>query len=342
MHRHLLNTIYMSEARGYLHLRRENVVIEVEGVEVQRIPLVNIQGIVAHDMTMISPGLLRACADQGVQVSWFSRSGRFIGSLRSPTTGNVLLRVDQYKASVDEVLCLRLAKTIVRGKATNARLTLLRRARDAAPDQREQIQHARRRLDALIPGIQRAETPDQLLGHEGNLAREYFAAFNAMILAPGFTFEGRHHHPPLDPLNALLSFVYTLTTSLCVAACEGVGLDPQVGFFHALRVARPSCALDLVEEFRASLADRFVFSLINRRQISSPKHFVDRPGGAVYLSDEGRKIVLRAWHSKLQEEVHHTMLDRQLPFGLIPHAQARLLARHLRGDLEDYTPFEYT
>lgn len=341
MNRTLLNTLYVADGGVYVHLENETAVIERDKEKLGRVPLHHLSGMVLDDRAMVSPGLLRACGERGVSVSWFDRGGRYVAAMRGPTRGNVLLRLAQYDVYRDDARKLELARALVRGKVTNARHTLARRARDAQGEDREQIRSARQKLDGLLKVIGGAQTVDELRGYEGASAKHYFGAFDAMVAGSGFEFDGRSRRPPRDPFNALLSFVYTLITIDCVGACEGVGLDPQVGWLHEVRPGRPACALDLVEEMRAAFADRLVFTLINRRQVTLDGDFEERQGGAVYLSDGGRKSVLEAYHKRKNDTIQHAVLKEKIPFGLVPHIQARLLARHLRGDLEQYTPFEY-
>jgi CRISP-associated protein Cas1 len=251
------------------------------------------------------------------------------------------LRSTQHLASSDSDRSLGIGRYLVAGKLQNARNVLMRAAREA----KAEIDSSKLSEAAKIhaQGLQNAETAsnlDQLRGVEGYAAKAYFGAFTAMVRQnrDGFAFNERSKHPPLDPINALLSFTYTLLTNECVSACESVGLDPQMGFLHALRPGKPALALDLMEELRALLADRLVLTLINRGQIS-PDDFVERPGGAVYLNGDGKKALLTAYQKRKQEEITHPILNQKIPLGLVPHVQARLLARHLRGDLPNYQPF---
>src|SRR5262249_45385923 len=248
------------------------------------------------------------------------------------------LRRSQHEALSDPARSLLVARNIVAGKVQNARQVLLRGAREAAsPEDAAALQEAGRHLAEVLPALGRATELEQVRGHEGDAARVYFGAFTHLVREDRQTFrlDGRSRRPPRDPTNALLSFLYTLLLADCVAAAEGVGLDPQVGYLHALRPGRPALGLDLMEELRSVVADRLALTLVNRRQLGR-SDFEERAGGAWSLSETGRKTVLVAYQQKKQEEVHHPLVDQRVPYGLLPHVQARLLARHLRGDLEEY------
>jgi CRISPR-associated protein Cas1 len=256
-----------------------------------------------------------------------------------PTSGNVLLRKAQHDALTDPHQTLALAQSVVAGKVRNARHGVLRALRED-PRNEENLRANLKLMEGaleLVPGVRDV---DALRGVEGNAAAAYFSAFGAMVRndAEAFAFAARQRRPPRDPINALLSFAYSLMTSECVAALEGVGLDPQVGYLHALRPGRPALALDLVEEFRHSIADRAVLTLVNRAQLG-PDHFEERPGGAVFLTDSGRRIFLRHWRERKEDEVHHELLDASVPVGLLPHVQARILARAVRGEIPVYAPY---
>lgn len=331
----LLNTLYVQTQGTYLRLEGETLVAEVEDRK-QQVPLHHLGGLVVFGNVLVSPFLLARCARDGRSLVWCSRSGRFEGRLAGPVSGNVLLRRAQHEALEDAEWSVEIARQVVRGKVRAQRMVLARAARrdGAAPA----LQDAAEALTALGRQARDLVSVEQLRGVEGQAAAVYFAHFDALIRADGFSFSTRTRRPPLDPVNALLSFLYSLLTRECEAALESVGLDPQVGFLHVLRPGRPALALDLVEEFRPWWGDRLALRLINRQQIRA-EHFEPRPGGAVYLSEEGRKTVLTAHQERKQEPVRHRLFEHPIPAGLVPFVQARLLARHLRGDLDAYPPF---
>jgi CRISPR-associated protein Cas1 len=291
----------------------------------------------------VSTALLHRCAADGRSVVFLDFAGRFQARVEGPTSGNVLLRRAQHEALTDPVRTLAVCRAVVAGKIQNARQVLLRGAREAATSgDAEPLLDAARHIADILPRVAVAPDADGVRGLEGDVARRYFEVFDRLVREERdvFRMNGRTRRPPLDRMNALLSFLYTLLTADCVAAVEGVGLDPQVGYLHTLRPGRPALALDLVEEFRSVLADRLALTLINRRQLTAGD-FEERPGGAVSLTEKGRRTVLTAYQERKKEEMTHPVLGEKTPFGLLPHVQARLLARHLRGDLEAYPAFLY-
>lgn len=337
----LLNTLYVQTQGAYIRLDHETLRLEVERELKLQVPLHHIGGMVLFGNVLVSPFLLQRFAEDGRGVVWMSRSGRFVGRMAGPTSGNVLLRRAQYEAHADPYRAVAVARNIVAGKVRNSRTMVQRSAREASiPEDQAALEGTAGELASVLKGVGRAVSVEEVRGLEGQAGRLYFETLSGMVRIEkeAFRFNGRNRRPPRDRMNALLSFVYSLVLSDCVAACEGVGLDPQIGYLHALRPGRPSLALDLQEELRPILADRLVFSLINRRQVR-PRDFEERPGGAVHLSDPGRKTVLVAYQKRKQEEVGHPVLGQQVPLGLVPHVQARLLARHLRGDVGSYVPF---
>jgi CRISPR-associated protein Cas1 len=337
----ILNTLYIQTQGSYLRLDHETLKIEVERESVFQIPLHHLRGIVVFGNVLVSPFLLHRCANDGRDVVWLSEYGRFQARLGGPITGNVLLRRAQYAALNDAGQTLAIARLMVAGKLQNARTVLKRAAREAKGSLDQiQLNEAAESQDKGIRMAEKASDLDTLRGVEGSAARAYFAAFSSMIRLhrEAFEFTERSRRPPRDPVNALLSLAYALLSNECVAACESVGLDPQVGYLHALRPGRPALALDLMEELRTPLADRLVLTLINRNQIK-PDDFMDRPGGGIYLTETARKTFLAAYQKRKQEEITHPVLGTKISYGLIAHIQARLLARYLRGDLPSYQPF---
>jgi CRISPR-associated protein Cas1 len=338
----LLNTLYVMTQGAYLSLDHETVRIEVGGELKLQVPLHHLGSIVTMGNVMISPFFLGKCGDDGRAVVILDRNGRFKCRLVGKTTGNVLLRQEQYRAVQDELKCIAIAAAMTAGKVKNARNVLMRSAREAEnPEEEKRI---RKSADVQANALFHLKSPsdtDHVRGLEGEAAAAYFDVFTLMMKPAerdSLPMHGRNRRPPLDPVNALISFLYTLLLNDCISALEGTGLDPQMGFLHVPRPGRPSLGLDLMEEFRAFLADRLAITLINRKQITI-EHFEPRPGGAVYLNEKGRKEVVAAYQKRKQEEIDHPLLVEKSPVGLLPHLQARLLARHLRGDLESYVPY---
>lgn len=336
-----LNTLFVQTQLAYLHLDHDTVRVEVERETRLRVPLLQVESIVCFGDVLISPALLHRCADDGRAVVWLARNGRFKGRLAGPTGGNVLLRRAQHLALSDPARRLAIGRNLCAGKLRNARHVLLRGAREATDAlEGEILRGAAAAHEAAVRRLPERADLDLVRGDEGEAAANYFAAFPLLVRQRRdlFGFAGRSRRPPRDRINALLSFLYTLLRADCVAALEGVGLDPQVGFFHALRPGRPALALDLMEELRPVVADRLALSLVNRGQLGEAD-FEPHPGGGVYLSEPGRRTVLVAWQERKQEEVEHRLLGERVALGLVPHLQARLLARHLRDDLAAYPPW---
>ena len=336
-----LNTLFVQTQGAYLHLEHDAVKIEVERITVSRVPLHHLSSISVFGNVLISPFLMARCADEGRDISVLTQYGRFKARIHGSTSGNVLLRRAQHAALDNADQRLEIAKRFIAGKIQNARGTLMRAARESNdPEDWKTLRDATSLLESSLRYARDAPSVDELRGCEGNAARVYFAAFTSLVRTnrADFEFVERSKRPPRDPINALLSFIYALLTSDCVAALEGVGLDPQVGFLHALRPGRPALALDLIEEFRSYIADRLALTLINRAQITI-KDFDERTGGAWSLNETGRKTVLVEYQNRKKQELTHPVTQSQIPLGLAPHIQARLLARHLRGDLPTYPPF---
>ena len=332
------NTLYVQTQGAYVGKDGETVRVKVENEVKLTVPLHLLEGIVCFGRVSVSPSLLAAAAERDLTISYFSESGRFVARVVSATSGNVLLRREQYRRADDPEACCRIARAIVAAKIQNSRVNILRSAREAdVPETVDHLKHAADRMACSLDTLAKAETVDSVRGCEGDAARVYFEAFNGMIRQQRETFQmnGRSRRPPCDPLNALLSFAYALLTHEMAGALEAVGLDPAVGFLHVDRPGRLSLALDLLEEFRPLIADRLVLSLINLRQVK-PEGFETQPGGAVVMDSATRKTFLTTLTQRKREEVTHPLLEEKASIGLLPHLQARLLARHLRGDLADY------
>lgn len=335
----LLNTLYVTTQETYLRKEGETVVVEKDKTVLLRLPIHTLQGIVTFGNVMTSPFLLNLCAERGVYVSFMSESGRFLARVTGPVSGNVLLRLAQMRAYENQTKKGEIARSFVIGKLLNTRNIIMRRIRDHG-ESRSLREAAEKHLDVVRRVRDSPPDAERLRGLEGEAGAVYFGCFNELFVAQveDFAIKGRNRRPPMDPMNALLSYLYTLLAHDCRGALEGVGLDPQIGFLHELRSGRPSLALDLMEEFRAILADRVALSLVNLRQICL-RDFKTTESGAVEIKEDARKTVLQAWQNKKQEAILHTFLDERVPIGLLPHLQALLLARYLRGDLDAYPPF---
>ncbi len=339
--RHLLNTLFVLTEDNYLALEGETVVVNRRDAEPVRFPLHTLEGILCFTYPGASPALMGACAERGIDLCFFSPRGKFLARTTGEERGNVLLRRQQYRIADNEEASCRYAAGFLLGKVYNSRWVLERATRDHP--QRvpvERLKELSAQLGAALPSIRDCREPEQLLGLEGETAKGYFEGFSHLVLQQReeFAFHGRSRRPPLDNINALLSFAYTLLARECAAALEGVGLDPYVGFLHRARPGRRSLALDLMEELRSVYADRLVLSCVNQKSINAG-HLQKQENGAVLLTDEGRRVFLAAWQQKKQEQITHPFLGEKLPWGLVPHVQALLLARTLRGDLEEYPPF---
>lgn len=337
----LLNTLYVTTPNGYLSLDGETVVLLHEQHELGRVPLHNLEGIVCFGYKGASPALMGACAEKGVGLCFLTQHGRFLARINGPVCGNVLLRETQYYRAADEGQSLTIAKSFLLGKIYNGRWCLERVRRDHAMrvDQ-EVLSGAISQMLQSLASLEEAGMRSELMGIEGIAAKAYFSAFPQMILRneDTFVFDGRNRRPPLDPVNAMLSFAYTLLGNEITGALEAVGLDPAVGFLHTVRPGRASLALDLLEELRAPLADRFVLTQINLG-VFTAKDFQEKENGAVFLSDDARKRFLSAWQKRKQETLMHPYLKEKIPWGMVPYAQALLFSRYLRRDLDAYPPF---
>lgn len=335
-----LNTLYVFTPGSYLRRDHQTVIVEVEKVKRLSLPIHHLDAIAAFGQVMISPGLIELCVESGVAVTYLTEAGRLIGRVDAPRSGNVLLRREQFRRADRPEACLPLARSFVAGKLHNARNAMLRAARESdAPEDRSALDVAAARLAEHVESLPRATTLDEVRGREGDSARSYFAAFPRMIRhgRDELAMQGRSRRPPLDPVNAMLSFTYALMVHDCVAALTAAGLDPDVGFLHVDRPGRPSLACDLVEEFRTLVADRLVLALLNRKQVT-PSQFARRDGGGVEMNAEARKALVQAYVARKRDELRHPLLDAPVRIGQLPFLQAKLLARHLRGDSESYLP----
>lgn len=337
----LLNTLYVTIPESYLHLDNDTVRLEVEHETRLRVPLHHLGAVVCFGLVKVSLPLMHRLADEGVALVLLNENGRFKARLEGAVSGNVLLRRAQYKCSEDEVFAVDVARNCIAGKIRNCRQVVLRGARESKSEvEANTLARGAADLAASLRALPITTTLDALRGVEGEAARQYFAALNLLVRPDSrsvFQMDGRTRRPPRDRMNALMSFIYALLMNDCRSAVEASGLDPQIGFLHALRPGRAALALDLMEEFRF-LADRLALTLINREQISS-KDFVDREGGAVMLEGHARKAVLVAYQERKQESLSHPLLSEPVLIGLLPHIQARLLARTIRGDAQNYVPF---
>lgn len=337
----LLNTLFVLTPEAYLALENENIVVYAEETILGRFPLQMLENILYFGYKGASPALMGFCAKQGIGLCFFTPKGKFLARVCGQAQGNVLLRKTQYRISEDLPASCNIARGFIAGKIFNARSVLQRAKRDHPLniDVAEFEAASKQLLEAAKMALQ-CESLDVLRGFEGEAARLYFALFDDIILQnkEEFSFSGRVKRPPLDNVNAMLSFVYTLLAHDCASALEGVGLDSYVGFLHRDRPGRTSLALDLMEELRHIYADRFVLTLINNRIIAG-KHFFKQENGAILLNEDGRKVVLTAWQERKKDTIKHPFLGENIAWGLVPHVQALLLARYLRGDLEAYPAF---
>jgi CRISPR-associated protein Cas1 len=337
----LLNTLYVMTQGAYLKRDGETVVVVAERQVRLRLPFHGLDGIVCIGRVMCSPPLMSACALRSITISFFDERGRFWTRVQGPVSGNVLLRRRQYRLADDPTTSAEIARAMVAAKVANARTVLLRHLRDH-PDAlgAAEVGEASDRLRDALVALSRPIALDLVRGCEGEAGSAYFGVLDHLIVAQkaDFTFSRRSRRPPLDNFNGLLSFLYAIVAHDAASALEGVGLDPAVGFLHRDRPGRPSLALDLMEEFRPLLADRLALSLVNRQQVR-PRGFRTTESGAVLMDDDTRKEVLRAYQARKQEEILHPFLAEKILIGLLLHAQAMLLARHLRGDLDAYPAF---
>ena len=339
--RKLMNTLYITSEDAYLSLKGETVEALFDDGTHKAIPLHTLEQIVCFSYKGASPALMGKCVENGILLSFYTPSGRYLADTGSNTTGNVYLRRTQYRLADDEEKSLDIARNMIIGKLLNSKYLMLHYLRDHPMSMNGDAVHsAADRITGYIGDAKKAVMVDELRGIEGNAAAEYFGVFDEMILRnkTDFFFAGRNRRPPTDPVNALLSFLYSLLSSDCAAALRSVGLDPFVGFMHSDRPGRVSLALDIMEELRSVFADRFVLTLINN-QIVQGNDFETQENGAVMLKDSARKTVLAEWQKRKKEEITHPFLKEKLPWGLVPFVQALLLARFIRGDMDGYPPF---
>lgn len=339
--KHLLNTLFILSEDIYLSLDGENVVANRDKQIAARYPLHTLQNIVTFSYAGASPALMGACAQRQIGFAFCTPRGKFLARVCGDSAGNVLLRRAQYRAADDPAQSCRVSRTMIFGKLYNARWSIERTRRDhALRVDEEKLSKASQKLRELLPQVRAETSLERLRGLEGVGATAYFDVLDDMILRDKdtFCFQGRNRRPPLDAVNALLSFAYSLLAHDCASSLESVGLDSYVGFLHRDRPGRTSLALDLMEELRPCMADRFVLTLINNRIIHT-SDFVKTESGAVLLTDAGRRTFIKNWQEKKKETLTHPFLDEKLPWGMIPYIQALLLARYLRGDLDAYPPF---
>lgn len=332
----MLNTLYVLTPGSYLSLQNDTIAIKIGGEEKVRIPSHTISSIYCFGNTTVSTPLIGFCGQKGISLIFFSEYGKFYGRVQGPVSGNILLRRMQFAAAEDPVARTRLARSMLLGKISNSKLFLQREKRERTGNE-EKFSEAIDTLSSIAAELRTCPSVEQMMGLEGAAASAYFAAMPFMIAKDEFTFTGRNRRPPEDPMNAILSFLYTLLKNDVQSALEGVGLDPAAGFLHSMRPGRPALALDLMEELRSPICDRLAVSLINRGQITL-KHF-EQLNAPVLLNETGRKTVLGAWQKRKQETVRHPFLEETIPIGLIPHTQAMLLARVIRNEMDEYPPF---
>jgi len=336
----LQNTLFVTTQGAYLAKEGESLVVRAEKEKKFQITLRNLDGVVCFGQVSASPFLLGMCAENDVTVSFLTENGRFLAKATGPVSGNVILRRNQYRMADDEEKSLSISRSVLSGKLVNSRTLLRRVARDRQQNDTDKLDRAADSLTSAIRRLAIAGGLEDIRGIEGEAARTYFGVFDLLLSSDedAFTFTGRNRRPPLDPVNCLLSFVYTLLLHDIRSALESVGLDPEVGYLHRDRPGRPGLALDLLEEFRPAIADRLVLTLINRGQVK-PRGFETSGSGAVTMDEDTRKEVLVAYQKRKQQEIEHPFLREKMPLGLFPFMQALLLARYIRGDLEEYPPY---
>lgn len=336
--RKLLNTLYIITPEAYLSKDGLNIVVSVKQEELFRIPAINIEGIVTFGYMGASPGIMKLCSDNGISLSFLSQHGRFISRVQGTIKGNVLLRKKQYQLSDDESWSLHVSQLMIGGKIQNYRNILRRYIRDYGEN--KDVNKAIHILELAKRNALVTQDKTTLIGYEGMASNAYFEVLPVLILnqKADFPFHGRNRRPPRDAVNAMLSFTYTMIANDVAAALETIGLDPYVGFLHTLRPGRTALALDMMEELRAYLGDRFVLSLINKRQITA-KDFLFQGDNGIIMTDKGKKAFISAWQSRKREVIIHPYLDEKVEIGLLPYVQAMLMARYIRQDIDNYPVF---
>ncbi|NJA05004.1 type I-C CRISPR-associated endonuclease Cas1c [Methylomonas sp. UP202] len=340
--RPLRNVIYIQTQNAWIHKDNDNLVMKVGDEIKARVPIHKLQGLVCFGQVSISPYLMAHCAENAVTITYLNQFGKFLARVEGPVSGNVLLRRTQHLTGANTEKSVDIARAMLSGKLYNQRAVLRRYLRDYGEKSDGQamsaeLATAEKRLSRCLQQLADCDGIDTLMGREGEAAQVYFGVFQCLIRQPDFQFDARRRRPPTDPVNALLSFCYTLLTHDCRSALETTGLDPASGFLHQLRSGRPSLALDLAEEFRPMI-DRFVLSLINKRQLAI-KDFEEWPNGSYTLKEEPRRTLLAAWQDRKQDTLMHPWFEESVPMGLLPWLQAQILARFLRGDCDSYVPF---
>ncbi len=340
--RSLRNVIYIQTQNSWLHKDNDNLVLKVDKETKARVPIHKLQGLVCFGQVTISPYLMAHCSENGITITFLNLFGKYLARVEGPVSGNVLLRRTQHLTGHDVEKSVGIARTMLEGKLYNQRYVLRRYLRDHGENTGDdsvlaQLQSAEKRLTRCLAQLADCNGIDTLMGREGEAAQVYFGVFKHLLRQDGFEFDARRRRPPTDPVNALLSFCYTLLIHDCRSALETTGLDPASGFLHQLRSGRPSLALDLAEELRPMI-DRFVLTLINKRQLTL-KDFETWPNGSVTLKEEPRKTLLAAWQDRKQDTLMHPWFEETVPVGLLPWLQAQVLARFLRGDCDSYVPF---
>lgn len=339
--KHLLNTLFVTSEDIYLSLEGENILANRDREVIARYPLHTLQTIVSFSYSGASPALMGACAQRDIGLAFCTPRGRFLARVCGENSGNVLLRREQYRIADDPIRSCGIARNMIFGKLSNGASSIQRTVRDHAPRVEDcGLEDASRKIKELLPLTLGVSDLEALRGLEGVAAAAYFGVFDHLLLSrkEDFFFHGRSRRPPLDRVNAMLSFAYSLLAHDCASALESVGLDAYVGFLHRDRPGRESLALDLMEELRPCMADRFVLTLVNNRMVR-PEDFQSQDSGAVLLTDEGRKKFLKAWQERKRDTLTHPYLNEKMSWGMIPYVQALLLARYIRGDLDAYPPF---